>query len=105
VPRAVARRCYRHTVAIRSNRPHRSEATVAIDGCKFKAVNNRDKNFTERKLQARMQQLDKSVPRYLMELDRADRDTSLVTEARVSRRSRPRRARLHAGPGSPPEPA
>ena len=29
------------------------EATVAIDGSKFKAVNNRDRNFTERKLQAR----------------------------------------------------
>src|SRR5512134_797558 len=59
------------------------EAIVAIDGSKFKAVNNRDKNFTERKLQARMQQLDESVQRYLTELDRADRDPSLVTEARV----------------------
>ena len=59
------------------------EATVAIDGSKFKAVNNRDKNFTERKLQARRQQLDESVQRYLTELDRADRDPSLVTEARV----------------------
>jgi len=59
------------------------DATVAIDGSKFKAVNNRDKNFTENKLQARMQQLDESVARYLAELDRADRDPSLVTEARV----------------------
>ena len=59
------------------------EATVAIDGSKFKAVNNRDKNFTERKLQARMQQLEESIARYLTELDRADRDPSLVTEARV----------------------
>ena len=59
------------------------EATVAIDGSKFKADNNRDKNFTERKLQARLQQLDESVQRYLTELDRADRDPSLVTEARV----------------------
>ena len=59
------------------------EATVAIDGSKFKAVNNRDKNFTERKLQARRQQLDESVQRYLTEPDRADRDPSLVTEARV----------------------
>ena len=53
-------------------------ATVAIDGSKFKAVNNRDKNFTERKLEARMQQLGDSVQRYLTELDRADRDASLV---------------------------
>ena len=54
-----------------------------IDGSKFKAVNNGEKNFTDRKLQARMQQLDESVQRYLTELDRADRDPSLVTEARV----------------------
>ena len=59
------------------------EATVAIDGSKFKAVNNRDKNFTEHKLQARMQQLDASVARYLAELDRADRDPSLMPAARV----------------------
>ena len=59
------------------------EATVAIDGSKFKAVNNRDKNFTEHKLKARLQQLDDSVQRYLIELDRADRDPSLVPEARV----------------------
>ncbi len=34
------------------------DAVVAIDGSKFKAVNNRDKNFTPHKLQARMQQLE-----------------------------------------------
>ena len=41
-----------------------SEATVAIDG-KFKAVNNRDKNFTPHKRKARMQQLEDSAARYL----------------------------------------
>ena len=56
---------------------------VAIDGSKFKAVNNRDKNFTERKLKARMEQVDESIARYLTELDRADREPSLVPEARV----------------------
>src|SRR5271165_2240016 len=60
-----------------------SEAIVAIDGSKFKAVNNRDKNFTDRKLAARMQQLEESIGRYLAELDRADREPALVTEARV----------------------
>ena len=50
------------------------EAIVAIDGSKFKAVNNRDKNFTDRKLKARMEQLEQSIARYLSELDRADRD-------------------------------
>src|SRR5471030_2001760 len=42
-----------------------TEAIVAIDGSKFKAVNNRDKNFTDRKLAARMQQLEQSIARYL----------------------------------------
>jgi hypothetical protein len=62
-----------------------AEAIVAIDGSKFKAVNNRDKNFTERKLEARQKQLDESVARYLAELDRADREPTLVSEGRVSR--------------------
>src|ERR1700730_2724548 len=62
-----------------------SEAIVAIDGSKFKAVNNRDKNFTDHKLKARMQQLEESISRYLAELDRADREPTLVTEGRVSR--------------------
>src|SRR5476651_1197226 len=62
-----------------------SEAIVAIDGSKFKAVNNRDKNFTDNKLKKRMAQLEESIGRYLAELDRADRDPTLVTEGRVSR--------------------
>src|SRR6478735_8969491 len=62
-----------------------ADATVAIDGSKFKAVNNRDKNFTDRKLQARMEQLEESIARYLAELDRADREPVAVSEGRVSR--------------------
>ncbi len=62
-----------------------SEAIVAIDGSKFKAVNNRDKNFTDHKLKKRMAQLEESISRYLAELDRADREPTLVTEGRVSR--------------------
>jgi transposase len=62
-----------------------SEAIVAIDGSKFKAVNNRDKNFTDTKLKKRMEQLEESIARYLAELDRADREPTAVTEAKVSR--------------------
>src|SRR5438094_1786250 len=62
-----------------------SDAIVAIDGSKFKAVNNRDKNFTDNKLKKRMEQLEESISRYLTELDRADREPTLVTEGRVSR--------------------
>ena len=32
-----------------------SQEMVAIDGSKFKAVNNRDRNFTSAKMQRRMQ--------------------------------------------------
>jgi len=53
-----------------------SEAAVAIDGSKFKAVNNRDKNFTPHKLAQRMKQIDESIERYLQELDTADRTQS-----------------------------
>jgi transposase len=60
-----------------------SEAIVAIDGSKFKAVNNRDKNFTKHKLKARMAQLEESVARYLDELDRADRQPGQVPRVRV----------------------
>jgi transposase len=48
-------------------------ASVAIDGSKFKAVNNRDKNFTEGKVARRWAQLEESVARYLSQLDTADR--------------------------------
>lgn len=61
-----------------------TDGIVAIDGSKFKAVNNRDKNFTDRKLQARIEQLEDSIKRYLIELDRADRDATAVLPGRVA---------------------
>ena len=62
-----------------------TNAVVAIDGSKFKAVNNRDKNYTVAKVARRMEQVDASIARYLAALDRADREDSDVPEARVSR--------------------
>jgi hypothetical protein len=50
-----------------------TQASVAIDGSKFKAVNNRDKNFTRAKMDRRMAQIEESVARYLQQLDTADR--------------------------------
>src|SRR6266446_2039199 len=50
-----------------------AKASVAIDGSKFKAVNNRDKNFTQAKVERRRKQLEESVARYLAQLDTADR--------------------------------
>ena len=40
-------------------------SSVAIDGSEFKAVNNRDKNFTRAKVERRRAQLEESVARYL----------------------------------------
>src|SRR5919199_1476958 len=48
-------------------------SSVAIDRSKFKAVNNRDKNFTRAKVERRRAQLEESVARYLSQLDAADR--------------------------------
>jgi transposase len=50
-----------------------SQALVAIDGAKFKAVNNRDKNFTSAKMKRRMAAIDESIERYLSSMDTADR--------------------------------
>jgi transposase len=47
--------------------------SVAVDGSKFKAVNNRDKNFTHAKMARRMAQIEESIERYLLQLDSADR--------------------------------
>jgi transposase len=47
-------------------------ASVAIDGSKFKAVNNRDKNYTRAKMERRIGQIEESVARYLSQLDTAD---------------------------------
>jgi transposase len=49
--------------------------TLAIDGSKFKAVNNRDKNFTRAKINRRLAEVEASIDRYLGELDKADRST------------------------------
>jgi len=50
-----------------------TQALVAIDGSKFKAVNNRDKNFTAAKMKRRMEQINQSIERYLTAMDTADR--------------------------------
>ena len=50
-----------------------TNASVAIDGSKFKAVNNRDKNFTHAKMKRRLEQIEESIGRYLHQMDSADR--------------------------------
>jgi len=58
---------------------------VAIDGSKFKAVNNRDKNFTVAKVAKRIEQVKASIARYLAALDRADREDGDMAEAKTIR--------------------
>jgi len=64
-------------------------ASVAIDGSKFKAVNGRDKNFTRAKMKRRLSEIDKSIARYLSQLESADRQEAAggppVPEAKVAR--------------------
>ena len=62
-----------------------TKAIVAIDGSKFKAVNNRDKNYTVAKVAKRMAQVDASIARYLAALDQADQRDSDVAEAGTER--------------------
>ena len=63
-----------------------TQASVAIDGSKFKAVNNRDRNFTRAKMDRRMAQIEESVARYLQQLDTADRqEPSETLKAKTSR--------------------
>ncbi len=51
-----------------------NQALVAIDGSKFKAVNNRDKNFTPAKMKRRLEEIERSIGRYFSRLDRVDRE-------------------------------
>jgi len=62
-----------------------SEALVAIDGSKFKAVNNRDRNFTSAKLKRRMEEIEASINRYLTDLDTADRQEPVIAKAKTER--------------------
>ena len=63
-----------------------ADASVAIDGSKFKAVNNRDRNFTRAKMQRRLTQIEDSVDRYLSQLDSSDRqEASPARETKTER--------------------
>ncbi len=62
-----------------------ADAFVAIDGSKFKAVNNRDRNFTKAKMKRRLEQIDQSIERYLGQLASADRQSPEIAEAKTER--------------------
>lgn len=62
-----------------------TQALVAIDGSKFKAVNSRDRNFTPGKIDKRQQQIEQSIQRYLDALETADRTQPAEMEAKTER--------------------
>ena len=55
-----------------------SKSVVVIDGSRFKAVNSRDKNFTQNKIKRRMLEVDKSISHYLKQLDAVDQEDVVV---------------------------
>lgn len=62
-----------------------TEALVAIDGSKFKAVNNRDRNYTSNKIARRREQIEASIQRYLAAMETADRQAPDIAEAKTVR--------------------
>ena len=62
-----------------------SEAMVAIDGSKFKAVNNRDRNYTANKIKRRREQIETSIDRYFAALEIADLQEPDIAEAKTER--------------------
>jgi hypothetical protein len=71
-----------------------AEVSVAIDGSKFKAVNNRDRNFTRAKMERRMAQIEESVARYLRQLDSADRQEPSLARTTTMTRLKEKVAKL-----------
>ncbi len=76
--------------------------SVAIDGSKFKAVNNRDRNFTRAKVERRRAQQEESVARYLSQLDTADRHEPTEALATKTERLNGKFASRERWPSSPP---
>ncbi len=62
-----------------------SDAVVAIDGSKFKAVNNRKRNFTPGKIERCERELEESIQRYLDALVTADRTQPVEMQAKTER--------------------
>src|SRR5271156_83390 len=62
-----------------------TQAIVAIDGSRFKAVNSRDRSFSRGSLERRMEQVEASIERYLSALETADRQEGELAEAKSTR--------------------
>lgn len=71
-----------------------ADASVAVDGSKFKAVNARDRNFTAAKMARRLAQIEESVARYLHQLDSADRQEPSLARTTKTQRLQDKIAKL-----------
>ena len=60
-----------------------TRALVVIDGSKFKAVNNRDRNFTRAQMKRRLAQVEASLDRYFEQLDQSDREESSIADIKT----------------------
>lgn len=49
-----------------------SDAIIAVDGSKFKAVNSKDNNHTSQKVRFRIERLEQHIEAYLSQLDQGD---------------------------------
>ena len=49
-----------------------TDAIVAIDGSKFKAVYNKDNNYTPQKIKFHIERVEKHIDEYLKQMDAAD---------------------------------
>lgn len=65
-----------------------TQAIVAIDGSKFKAVNAHDRNFTRAKVDKRAKEIERSIDEYLVAIETADRNPSEVTETKTAHLSK-----------------
>jgi hypothetical protein len=62
-----------------------TQSVVAIDGSKFKAVNNRERNYTQGKIERRERELEENIQRYLDALETADRTQPVELQAKTDR--------------------
>ena len=62
-----------------------SKELIAIDGSKFKAVNSKDRNFTDKKLQDRISRIDARIEEYLCDLEQLDLQEDSVSKEHSSR--------------------
>ena len=62
-----------------------TQAMVAIDGSRFKAVTSRDRSFSRGSIERRIEQVEASIERYLSALETADRQEGELAEAKSAR--------------------